>query len=69
MVKKVKAIQIQKMSKNLKIFSLKIHKDTGILEKKPTTFLNRGIKYKKNYIEGLNSKNKNRNIKGGGNPQ
>ena len=30
------------------------------------TFLNKGTKHKKNYMEGLNSKNKN--IKGGGSP-
>ena len=54
------------MESLLKIFSLKIHKSTGI--KKTKTFLNRGTKHKKNYMEGLNSKNKNRNIKGGGFP-
>ena len=32
--------------------------------KKPETVLNKGTKYKKNYIEGLKSKNKN--IKGDG---
>ena len=53
------------MPKKLKIFSLKIHKGAGIL-KKTKTFLNKGIKYQKNYMEGLNSKNKN--IKGGGSP-
>ena len=29
--------------------------------KKNTTFLNKGTKYKKNYMECLNSKNKNKN--------
>ena len=42
-----------------KIFSLKIHKSAGI---KTKTFLNKGTKHKKNYIEGLNSKNKNINV-------
>ena len=56
-------------SKNVKImpeiFSLKIHKDAGTF-KQPKTFLNKGTNHKKNYMEGLNSNNKN--IKGGGSP-
>ena len=52
------------MPKKLKIFSLKIHKGAGIKKKK--TSLNKDTKHNKNYIEGLNSKNKN--IKGGGSP-
>ena len=40
----------------LKIFSLKIHKGTGILEKKTKAFLNEGTKHKKNCMESLNSK-------------
>ena len=52
-------------AKKLKIFSLKIHKDAGI-KKNPEIFVNKGTKHKKNYIEGLNSKNKN--IKGSGSP-
>ena len=32
------------------------------------TFLNKGSKHKKNYMEGLNSKDKNKNIKGSGYP-
>ena len=36
----------------------------------PKTFLYKGTKHKKNYMEGLNSKfkNKNKNIEGGGSP-
>ena len=34
--------------------------------KRPKTFLNKGTKHLKNYMEGLNSKNKN--MKGGGSP-
>ena len=34
--------------------------------KNPKTFINKGTKHKKNYMERLNSKNKN--IKGGGSP-
>ena len=51
------------MPKKLKKISLKIHKGAGI-KKKTKIFLNKGTKHKKNYEEGLNSKNKN--IKGGG---
>ena len=51
------------MPKKLKIFSSKIHKGAGVF-KNPKTFLNIATKHKKNYIEGLNSKNQN--IKGGG---
>ena len=50
------------MSKKLKIFSLKIHKGTGIF-KNSQNLLNKGAEHLKNYIEDLNSKNKN--IKGG----
>ena len=50
------------MPKKLKIFSLKIHK-SAIFKKKRKFFLNKGTKYKKNYMEGLNSKNKNKNTK------
>ena len=53
------------MPKRLKIFSLKIHKVAGIL-KNPKTCLNKCTEHKKNYMEGLNSKNKN--IKCGGSP-
>ena len=52
------------MPEKLKIFSLKIHKGALICKKNRKTFLNKGTKHTKNYIEGLNSKNKN--IKGGG---
>ena len=52
------------MPKIIKIFSLKIHKQAGIFEK-PITFLNEGTEHKKNYVECLNSKNKNNNFKGG----
>ena len=41
------------MPKKPKIVCLKIHK---------------GTKHKKSYMEGLNSKNKYKNIKGGGSP-
>ena len=53
------------MPKKLEIFSFKIHKGARIF-KKPKTFLNKGTKHLKNYMEGLNSKNKN--IKGDGSP-
>ena len=67
MVKKQKSPSKSKNVKKLKIFSLQIHKGSGI-EKKPKNFLNKGTKSQKNYMEGLNSKNKNKNIKGGGSP-
>ena len=54
------------MSKKLKIFNLKIHKVARISFKNPIFFLNKNTKHKKNYMEGLNSKNKN--IKGAGSP-
>ena len=54
------------MPKKLKIFSLKIYKGAGI-KKKSESFLNKGTKHKENYMEGLNSKNKN--VKGSGSPQ
>ena len=41
-----------------------MRKDAGI--KKPKTFLNKGTKHKKNYLEVLTSKYKN--IKGGESP-
>ena len=42
------------------MFSLKIHKGAGIFKTPPKTFLNKGIlNIKKNYMKGLNSKNKN----------
>ena len=47
------------MPKKLKIFILKIYKDAVILRKTPKTFLNKGTKLIKNYIESLNSKIKN----------
>ena len=34
----------------------------------PKTFPNKGSKHRKNHMEGLNSKNKNENITGGGSP-
>ena len=46
------------MPKKIKFFFIKIHKGAGIF-KKPKTFLNKGTKHKKNYMECLNSKNKN----------
>ena len=55
------------MPKKLQIFILKTHKGAGIF-KTPKTFLNKGTKHKNNYMEGLNSKNKNKNIKSGGSP-
>ena len=51
------------MSKKLKMFSLTIHKAAGILKETLKTF-HKGKKHKKNYMEDLNSKNKN--IKVGG---
>ena len=59
MVKKQKLFKVKKWPK-FKPFSLKIHKGAGILKKNP---LNKGTKHKENFMEGLNSKNKN--IKGG----
>ena len=48
------------MPNKLKMFSLKIHKGAGIFKTPPKTFLNKGIlNIKKNYMKGLNSKNKN----------
>ena len=40
----------------------KLHKGAGIFEN-PKTFLNKGTEHKQNYMESLNSKNKN--TKGG----
>ena len=69
-LKNKKVIQSKKMAKKypkkLKIFSLTIHKGAEIIFKKTKIFLNKGTKHKKNYMEGLNSENKN--IKGGGSP-
>ena len=48
----------QKIARNvqkLNIFSLKIHRGSGI-------FPNKSTKHQKNDMEGLNSKNKNKNI-------
>ena len=53
------------MPNKFKIFSLKIHKGAGI-KKKKKTFLNKCTTHEKNYMEGLNLKNKN--IKDGGSP-
>ena len=55
----------KKLPKNSKIL---VYKYIEVLEflKKSKTFINKGTKHKKNYMEGLNSKNKN--IKGGGSP-
>ena len=39
----------------------------GLL-KNPKTFLNKGTKHKKNYMEIPNSKNENKNIRGVGSP-
>ena len=55
------------MPKKFKMFSLNIHKGAGIF-KNPQSLLNKGTKHKKNYMGGLNSTNKNKNIKGGGSP-
>ena len=59
MVKKqksyLKLTNVKKMPKQLNIFSLKIHEGAGIF-KTSKAFLNKGTKYKKNYVEGLNSK-------------
>ena len=60
-----KSKNVQKMPKKLKIFNLKINKGARIF-KTPKTFLNKGTIHLKNYMEGLNSKNKN--IKGHGSP-
>ena len=40
---------------------------TSKLKKKPKTFLSKGTTHEKNYMEGLNTKNKN--IQGGGSSQ
>ena len=67
-LKNKKLFKVKKFQKNAQknnIFSLKVHKGDGILEN-PKTFLNKGAKHKKNYMEDLNSKNKN--IKGSGFP-
>ena len=50
------------MPKKFKNVSLKIHKGAGTL-KKTKTFQNKDTEPTKNYMESLNSKNKN--IKGG----
>ena len=46
------------MPKKLKIFGLKMHEDVNICKTKPENFLNKGTKYKTNYMEGQSSKNK-----------
>ena len=55
------------MPKNAKFLFLKYIK---VLEffRNNETFLNKGTKHKNNYMEGPNSKNRNKNIKGGGFP-
>ena len=53
------------MPLKLKIFSSKINKGAGIKKKIKNLFKKR-YQTRKNYIEGLNSKNKK--IKGGGSP-
>ena len=53
-----------KMPKKLNIFTLRIHKGAGIW-KKTKTFLNKGTKHERSYIEGLNSINKNKNTSDG----
>ena len=53
------------MTKKLKIFRFKIY-NVARIKKKTKNFLNKDTKHKNNYIEGLNSKNNNNNIKGGG---
>ena len=50
------------MLEKLKIFSLKIHKGAGF--RKNQTFLNKGTTHNKNYMEGLNSKNKDFKVSG-----
>ena len=71
MVKKQKSYSksknVKEMPKKFKMFSLNIHKGAGIF-KNPQSLLNKGTKHKKNYMGGLNSTNKNKNIKGGGSP-
>ena len=48
----------KKCPKNSKFL---VYKYIKVLDfsKKPITLLNKGTKHKKNYVEGLNSKNKN----------
>ena len=55
-LKTKKLFKVKKMPKKRKNFSLKIHKGAGIF-KKPKTFLNKGTKHKKNYMQDLNSTN------------
>ena len=55
----------KKCPKNLKFLVLKYIKVLEFL-KTLKSFLNKSTKHNKNYIEGLNSRNKN--IKGGGSP-
>ena len=62
--KKLPKVKIsQGKAKKLQIFSLKIHKVLEFFQI-PKTFLNKGTKHKKNYMEGINSTKKN--IKVGG---
>ena len=65
MVEKQKSYSKSKNAQKLQIFSIKIHKGAGIF-KNPKSFLNKGNKVKKIFMEGLNSMNKNKNIKVGG---
>ena len=44
-----KSKNVQRMSKKLKISSLKLHKGAGIKKKNTKTFLYKGTKHKKNY--------------------
>ena len=61
-LKNIKLIQSQKNAQKLRIFSLKM---LGFL-KTHKTILNKDTEHKKNYMEGLNSKNKI--VKCGGSP-
>ena len=64
MFKKTKKLLNVKKLPKFKIFSLRIHKGAEI--KKTETIINNGTKHKKNYMKGLNSKNKN--VKDDGSP-
>ena len=56
----------KKCPKKSKFLVLKKHRGALEFFKNPKNFLNKATKHKKNYMEGLNSKN--RNIKDGGSP-
>ena len=60
-----KLFNVEKCQKNSKFLVWKYIKVLGFL-KTIKTFLRKGTKHKKYYMEGLNSKNKN--VKGGGFP-